>query len=211
MFYQYKSPLHLLFQLIDFGTVIYGAAIFFQNICLLTTFLTIQTVIDVTVFKQLNCQLQRLHQKLLTVWQVHFERLVRKYFDDHTERVLFTLDANKRVFGLTVVAFQSTNILNYIYLPVYITFYPLTFFFRFSVFVFCFFQTAGSLVWVISMLQTNYHMVQSKGLLSILSHYNPKLTNDLRAIRLKWAMACQYELLTNKDRPLSLKASFFAT
>lgn len=183
-------------------------ALFLENIALIAAFLACETVINLTIFRQLDNQLTRLQNRLLTVWHVHFERLVQEYFANHTERVLFSMTVNDDVFGPANVAFFVTNVLSYIYLPVYMIFCPLAIFYRIVIVIVCASQTAGPLFMIANILLTNTHMIKSKGLLRILSHYRLLSTKDVRCIRLKWAMASYYELLTNKTQPLTLKAGF---
>lgn len=175
---------------------------------LLSAFLAIETVIDVTVFRQLDGQLGRPLQQglpLTPVW--HLERAIRAYLAAHTERVLYCLTVKERVFGLTELAYLLTGILIYTYLPVYAIFCPMKPFYMLMVIAVYFLQTTGPLFWVYNLLQTNAHMVQSGGLLRILSRYRPPplpFTKDVRNVRLKWAMAGYYELLTNKRNPLTI-------
>lgn len=202
----------MLVQLLDYSSVLYSATLFLKNVALLSCFFAIQTEINLTIFRQLDIQLYHLQTRLITVWYIHFERLVRQYLAVHTDRVIFNQKVNEAVFAPAFVVFLLTNVLSSIYLPVYMTFRRLTVLYKGIIVIVCLLQTAGPLFWVANILLSNRCLVQSKGMLRLLIYFRVnrgQLTKDMLPLRLKWAMLRYYELLTNTSMPLTFRAGLF--
>lgn len=220
LFYQFESLPQFVLQLVDFSLVIWGAVFFLKSIGLLSCFLVIQTEINISFFNQLRNRLKILLKRCTfgSVKQVHFESIIRRYFEAHTKRMFFNSALNEAVFGFAVVVFFSTNLLSYIYLPVYMTFRRLTAVYRFIFTTFCCLQTLGPVIWTRHILQSNRSIVHAKDLFRLLVYYKKESSSrSLKVVdvqcdfKLKWAMTQYYEFFTSKVSHLTFRVGVFGS